>query len=789
MQALGLLLVCVGWMAWIPVFTPGVDPLWGTACTAMGAVLMVMSTGGRLRDWLWGHAPRAEAWLPVLAVLSAQYAVLRWIEPLAANRHELPWLAPVVALLAKGVGFRTAHSDGAMVYFGTEEDVLPFLTNWEKVGLVMPLGLAVGCGVLGLLTDLPWRTRLGRLGIQLGVVAGHTVVRYVVLCVGLIEFSDARGMDEQERLGMFTGLGANFVTHLPLAWVLWRIGGGTRLISMKAVPVGGWGKPSAGMSLVVAGLALVGVGAGWKEHRSGPMRPGEVLWNDHHSGTWEPSRPLLDGNGFGSDHLYNASSLVEWLRYFMPIRVHVDGPVTRELLEGVSVFVLKTPTRRLTSEEIEVLTGWVEAGGGLLLIGDHTNLLGMGSYLNEIAGRFDIQFQFDGSNAYSSGYFSRYRPPMLGAHPVVDGLPEMRFLTSATLRYWGRAQPVMVARDVMSDPVDYSKPSFFGRLTVSPRNGFGLFPLAVERRHGRGRVLAFSESTTLSNFAAFQDGTAEFYLRVLTHLGRSGEGSTGVAVGLVGLGLGGLAAGLFLLRSLGGNRVLLAVLLALGPGWAAGQAIRKGHHRAVRNLPQPVRPIPRVGFLLGRDYGWDVPPAIGPIFIPPEFSFDSLYVVPQRIGAYPQLLESGGKFGTDWKAVLVINPSREPAEKDRTWLKRYLGGGGRVIVLEASASTGAHLPGWLGVSDGAVLTGEGALGTTPSAVGVPPPGAPTSAPARWSVWKAGGGTVVVMGSSWQFSRAGVGNVMAEPDAAQREAYRVLMELLGAGLEGIERRPL
>src|SRR5262249_36784457 len=156
----------------------------------------------------------------------------------------------------------------------------------------------------------------------------------------------------------------------------------------------------------------------------------------------------------------------------------------------------------------------------------------------ELAGDFGIQFQLDASNAYSSGYFSSFQPPTLLAHSIVEGLPRVRFLTSCTLRYDPGVEPVIVAHDVISDPVDYSKPRFFGTLNPSPKNGFGLYPLAAARRFGRGRVLAFAESTTMSNFAVFQDATAPFFLRAVTYLNHTNRDLARARWGLGALAVG-----------------------------------------------------------------------------------------------------------------------------------------------------------------------------------------------------------------------------------------------------------
>jgi hypothetical protein len=130
MAAFGILLLSAAWLAWFPVFTT--DPAWGLGIVfaLIGGGLMVASSAdrpgaGRKREWLRQFRSPA-ACLPCLAILSAQFFVLHLFRSGAANHHELPWLAPVIALLARCIGIH-ATADGAMVFVATEEDVIPFL--------------------------------------------------------------------------------------------------------------------------------------------------------------------------------------------------------------------------------------------------------------------------------------------------------------------------------------------------------------------------------------------------------------------------------------------------------------------------------------------------------------------------------------------------------------------------------------------------------------------------------------------------------------------------------------
>ncbi len=52
------------------------------------------------------------------------------------------------------------------------------------------------------------------------------------------------------------------------------------------------------------------------------------------------------------------------------------------------MLIIKTPTARYSADEVTAIVNYVQHGGSLLLIGDHTNVFNMNTYLNDISRQF-----------------------------------------------------------------------------------------------------------------------------------------------------------------------------------------------------------------------------------------------------------------------------------------------------------------------------------------------------------------------------------------------------------------
>jgi hypothetical protein len=788
---LGLLCLSGTWLFLEPMFVPRPDWVAAGCSAATGLGLIFLSAG---RKW------RRSLGLTAL-VLGAQFLGVQLLWPILAAHHQLPMVTPLLLGLSRWFGLPTAMEQ-RVLFFQTEEDVLPFVTNWEKLGLLLPVCLALAMAVVQARGHRRWQNTAWRWAGGLVLLLAYVLVRYLVLCGWLIEFGDAKAASDEERLGWFTSSWIMLLTYFPFALIAARMRLSPSADNWPEVNIPRL-RPLAVLSVGVALIFLA-----FHVVLPGTTKAGRVIVDDRHSGFWEPSLPRFNTDGFGAPSLYNCSSLLDYLGCFFHVRVNVDRALDPALLADCDVLVLKTPTHRYSAAEIAAVLAFVKRGGGLLLIGDHTNLLGMSSFLNEIAAQLGIEFCYDASNAYSSGFFSNYEPPWLFAHPIVQGLERVNFLTTCTLKHGLSVKPVMIGHDLLADPIDYSKPSFFGKLKPSPRNGFGLFPLAVAGRAERGRVVAFADSTTMSNFAAFLDDTATYYLRVVQYLNQTNaddgwlKGTLGAAgLLLIGLGFAWLARG-------GPATGCTGLVVAGLTGYlVAGVSLRFLNSLAC-SPPHPSRPTPRVAYLTGPHLRYDIPPAIGPSWVPLDQAFDSLFVVPQRFGKFPLLAPVDKLDPSRFSFGVAINPADDMPAGEVAQLTRFIRAGGSLLVFQEPACTGTvaqklttapgatrlfeheltlpplvsntlslTLPSSLGPTNAAWPTNAGILltQTRSNSVAIPArlPYEMVTNKVTYSAWKVDAGKLYLVSNSALFSRWWLGNVMAEPNAAQRSAYNSL----------------
>lgn len=809
---IGLLLLSGAWLFLEPVFVPEAEWIAGLALLAAGLALLCLSSR---RSW-------KEALRLVALILALQFLALEFLLPVAASHHDLPGLSPLLLIIGRTLGIPMAVDNGTL-FIRTEEDVLPFVTNWEKVGLVLPVSLLIAMTMAAIAFENHALRGARRWLCVVAALLGYTLVRYLVLCGWLIEFGDPKNPDGSERFTLFTSAWVTLATYLPFCLLAARL----RLWNLDLRPASAQeSQPRPGRGLFAYGAVAAAVAFALLSSRlclPGPAKAGRVLVDDTHSGIWEPSVPKLDTRGFGAKFLYNDSSLIEYLRCYYSVNINLDQPINEETLREVDVLVIKTPTRRFARAEISSILAFVRRGGGLLLIGDHTNLLGMSSFLNEIASCCGIQFCFDASNAYSSGYFSSFRPPWIFAHPVVQGLPQVNFMTTCTLKPGRDAELIMVGRDLISDPIDYSKPSFFGALNPSTRNGFGLFPLAVAAREGLGRVAAFADSTTMSNFAVFKDGTAQFYLRLIGYLNQTNRDGRAIKWTLAGAAL--LCAGAALVSMRDRKRELVWSYLVFGSviGYLlAGAGLRLWNGRAFPTPPQ-IRSCPRVSYLVGPDFSYFTPAAIGPCFWPIDRSFDAVFVMPQRFGVFPAFtpLSELNREHAAW--VVALNPRESFDAGQLKKLKDFVTNGGRLLVLEdpacqhvlvkaltkgsgtaeplftrqitaslqetnpgpTSLANPKTLPNALEMTNAAARLNAGLDTNAALQVSLP---ADQVKPVQfdYAAWKVGSGTLYVLSNSVVFSRMWLGSVMAEPNQAQRHLYEIASQVFGEFLGPVGR---
>jgi hypothetical protein len=720
---------------------------------------------------------------------------------LGARYHDAGALTPLLEALARALGWSAGASDGSLFLPHAGGPVQASAT-WERLAIYPGLLLLAGAG--GLLVIIwilgprrraaggPGR-RLGRLALGLLAVAGYLVWRYLALTALVGITRDPAVFWQPAAVA-----GSTLPLALLLAWV-WPLRTPADAAEEAPMPAArgtaAWRYAAVAGLAFVAGLALV-AWLVWPD----PAREkaGRVLLDEYNS-NWEWTTEAMDTEWYGQKSGYNYYSLGQWLSYYYEVDTNF-APRTPELLQDYDVLIIKTPTAPFTPQEIDAIEAWVRAGGGLFLIGDHTNVFGTSSHLNPLARRFGLRFRYDSTYDLPTLRVSLYEPPALLAHPVVAHMPPFLFATSCTLEAPLLADNVMVGYGLRALPVDYSRRVFFPDKEEEQDYPFGVFLQSAAVRYGRGRVVAHTDSTVFSNFTMFIAGKSEYFLGAVAWLNRAARWPW-FGPGLVVVALAAGAGAAWLAWALDQRRAALAALGGLILAAAVGPAVGAWLNRTAYPVPAPHTEYTRIAF--EREHSRMLLPT-QPSPGPSEVTYQTFYVWSQRLGYVPSFDDTLEAALDRGDALVLVEPMVPftPAEIDA--VVGFVESGGRLLVLadpvtQAAGSRAAAqvlAPFGLGLEARQAATAEiVAPGGTAandatrelSVSGVVTGGEPLltlagRAPVA-AVARRGDGLVAAVAVSRPFADATMGTTATVPDAHQRFLYEVEFWLLRGLVSG------
>lgn len=431
----------------------------------------------------------------------------------------------------------------------------------------------------------------------------------------------------------------------------------------------------AAAALVLAGVAAMSVGVYWDP--VGDRKDGRIVIEEYHpegDKQWERTDRPFDTTWYGHLSGYNYYCIYDYTtRYYDVVRrTERLGDVA---LADCDVLIIKVPTRPYTDEEIEAIEQFVADGGGLMLVGEHTNVFNSGTYLNSITRRFGFTYRHDCLFGVDKVFEEPFRLPLV-PHPIVQYLPGMEFATSCSIdpgRSTGRAAMRSVGlKNLMAD---YHVSNYYPKPDDSPEMRYGAWVQLWTMRYGRGRIAAFSDSTIFSNFCAFEPGKKELWMGMIEWLNHR---SPSIDPRIPLLIAGGLvaAAGLAVAWSWQGAWLVLLASASLGWGLSA-VGVRFWNCQSMPT-PEALRPyvqinmdrtvcttrLPRNGFISldSTDYG----------------IFDRWIL---RLGyftarkTYPEVL--------DGDVVVFLDPDKPVPDEYRTALRRFVERGGKILVVDS----------------------------------------------------------------------------------------------------------
>ncbi len=449
-------------------------------------------------------------------------------------------------------------------------------------------------------------------------------------------------------------------------------------VQTDAVPVlaAEFHRRAAPVALMLAGVFFLTLGLLWDP--CGARKPGRILFDEHRS-TWERTDRPYDTKWYGQESGYNYACIYDYLSRFYEMG-RLTTPIDAKALDGCSVLVVKTPTARYSPDEIAALERFVAQGGGLLLVGEHTNVFNTGVYLNDIADRFGFRFRYDCLFGIDTVFRQFYRLPLV-PHPILQNMPPLDFAVSCSIvPRVGMGRPVIRATGLRSLPADYHASNFYPQVEDRADARYGAFIQLWTVRRGAGRVAAFTDSTIFSNFSTFEPGKAELMLGMLEWLNHRND-LPDVRLLIFGAAVLLVAGSLVALRKWPGVSWLL-LAGAILCGGSVGSAGVRAIHRSATPSPQPVRPFTHV--VIDRTF-CDAPLSTSGFIAgePNGFGIFERWIL--RLGWFTSRRQGNDVFAGD---LLVFLHPHQPVPPDfRTALRDYVAGGGKVLILDSPLNT------------------------------------------------------------------------------------------------------
>jgi uncharacterized membrane protein len=212
----------------------------------------------------------------------------------------------------------------------------------------------------------------------------------------------------------------------------------------------------------------------------GPGKAGTIAYDGYHH--------KLDSAFFENDTITHSV-----LRYFNTIGYNatiLDKAITPDSLKGLSILIIETPENSYSPEEIGYITDFVKNGGGLFVLGDHTNIMDCYTTLNPILHNFGLHLNFDYSMLWEPHF------------PSLAGFDSTEETAGATMRI-NRSDALIfysLKYTTWADLGDWAAENhaYMGDIIPSENEDYGVLPILVSANYGKGRVMAIANSDSMS---------------------------------------------------------------------------------------------------------------------------------------------------------------------------------------------------------------------------------------------------------------------------------------------------
>lgn len=207
-------------------------------------------------------------------------------------------------------------------------------------------------------------------------------------------------------------------------------------------------------------------------------------------------------------------------------QVRTTEKMLSDELESADVLVVAFPQKEFFSDEIKMISEFVEKGGGLFLIGEWANLMGVADCLNGVSAQFGVEFKNNRLTDFDDKYKRSHEimEDVLGPgempflvrlvdfkeHPITKDIRSIGYLAGCTLKTDKKNALVYTDQSCFADHrIDQIQ-------QISEEEG--PFVLAAQVEFGKGRIVSIGDSSPFSNRFLQTEDNKKFGVQIMKWL-------------------------------------------------------------------------------------------------------------------------------------------------------------------------------------------------------------------------------------------------------------------------------
>ena len=174
--------------------------------------------------------------------------------------------------------------------------------------------------------------------------------------------------------------------------------------------------------------------------------------------------------------------------------------ITKEVLDSVDVVFVANLLEKIPEDERNLIWNFVENGGGLLIVGDHTGTDAIRDPTNDLLSPCGMEINFDTAVPLRRSWVSAKSYLF---HPLGRSGGEMdaELWLGASVKAGPNGEPFIVGRGAFSDPGDMNNKarSYLGNLGYDPGEPLGDVFLASAAHWGKGKAVLHGDTSPYQN--------------------------------------------------------------------------------------------------------------------------------------------------------------------------------------------------------------------------------------------------------------------------------------------------